>query len=85
MSKSSRKFLQRVVHREIRTHYTVSEMLECGHRFESLSLLADPLTAKHRDCAKCAQLVSAALPPKKPATSVTGKTAESQRKERHVK
>ena len=80
MSKSSRQFLQQVEFREIKTLYSVSEMLSCGHRFESLSLLADPLTAKHRVCEKCAQLVSAALPPKKPATSVTGKTVESQRK-----
>jgi len=55
--------LRRVVLREIRTLYVVSEMLECGHRFDSETLLADPLVAKHRSCAKCAALI--ALPPNK--------------------
>jgi hypothetical protein len=65
---SNSRFLMRVVAREVRTLYTVSEMLECGHRYESLALLSDPLTAKHRICAKCAQAL--AIPPKKPSTSV---------------
>lgn len=65
----SRLFLQRVVHRDVRTHYTISEVLECGHRFESLMLLSDSLVAKHRICEKCAQ--AAALPAKKSPASVT--------------
>jgi len=53
---------QKVLYREITTYYGVSEMLECGHRYESLTLLADSLVAKHRVCPKCQQ----ALPQKKP-------------------
>jgi len=68
MPPSNRSFLKQVVQRDIRTFFSISEMLECGHSFESLTLLADPLTAKHRVCPKCAQ--AAALPPKKPVTSV---------------
>ena len=66
MEQSSR-FLRKVLHREVRTHYTISEMLECGHRFESLTLMGDSLTAKHRTCPKCAQAIS--LPLRKPAAS----------------
>lgn len=58
---ANRKFLRRVTDRQIQTYATVSEMLECGHRNE-VHPLADPLTAKHRQCDKCAKLV--ALPPK---------------------
>lgn len=58
------RYLRRVSHRFVRTHYTISEMLECGHRFESLVLLTDPLTAKWRTCPQCAKQV--ALPEKKP-------------------
>jgi hypothetical protein len=63
MEKRSPRQLRRVTHREIRTFYEISEMLECGHRYESLSLLSDPLIAKHRDCQACA-----ALPLKKPVS-----------------
>ena len=76
MRKASRP-LQRVVHREVRTHYTVTEILECGHRYDSLALLADPLTAQRRACPQCAQ--AAALPPKKPATSVRSQWLRSNR------
>jgi hypothetical protein len=61
---SSRQFLTRIIHRDVKTHYTISEVLECGHRYESLTLLSDPLVAKHRICEKCAQVA------KKPSTSV---------------
>ena len=75
---SNRSLLRQVIHREIRTHFTVSEMLECGHRFESLSLLADPLTAKHRACPKCAEHAGTeSLPPKKPSVSAPGVTCEA--------
>jgi hypothetical protein len=67
MSNSS-QYLRLIVCREIRTFYSVSEMLDCGHRFESEVLLADPLIAKRRSCAKCASL--SATSPKKPAQSV---------------
>lgn len=61
---SSRAFLQRVVHREIKTHYSVSEMLECGHYHESLGMVAaDPLTAKYRVCQKCATRFAEKKPP----------------------
>jgi hypothetical protein len=63
--KRTHRQLRQVVQRDIQTHYTVSEVLECGHRFESLTLLGDPLTAKRRVCPACEQLI--ALPPKKPA------------------
>jgi hypothetical protein len=67
---SSRQFLRKIEFREIRTFYTVSEMLECGHRFESEVLfLADPLVAKHRVCPKCAQAASLLEVPKKPSGS----------------
>jgi hypothetical protein len=73
----SRKFLQRVVFRQITTLFTVSEMLECGHRFESLGLVGgDPLIAKHRSCSKCASL--SALPPKKPVTSIGVRGCQSK-------
>lgn len=63
MSPASRS-LKRVVHREVKTHYIVSEMLECGHYYESLGMqAADPLIAKHRVCQRCAKI--ATLPPKK--------------------
>ena len=64
MGRSSH-FRQRVVHREVKTHYTISEMLECGHRHESLMLLADSLTARHRVCEKCASTAQ-----KKPSASI---------------
>jgi hypothetical protein len=63
--------LKRVVCRDVRTHYTISEMLECGHRYESLALLADPLIAKRRACPKCCLVASP--PPKKPAISERAK------------
>jgi hypothetical protein len=68
MSSSSHQFLRRIEFREVRTFYSICEMLECGHRFESEVLLADPLIAKHRICQQCARAV--ALPPKKPVTKV---------------
>ena len=58
---------QKVLHRDIHTFYSVSEVLACGHRYESLTLLADSLTAKHRTCPKCAQSIPVA--PKKPSAS----------------
>jgi hypothetical protein len=61
-------FLRKVVHRDVRTLYSISELLECGHRYEPLSLLADSLTASKRECRQCAALV--ALPPSKPSSSV---------------
>ena len=77
---SSSRFLQRVEFREIKTFFTVSEMLECGHRFESLGQVgADPLTARHRVCQKCAQAASL-LPPKKPAQAVPREPAWRARK-----
>jgi hypothetical protein len=57
MPASKREFLRRVVQREIRTSYSVSETLECGHRYESLKLLADSLTANHRECVECSRQV----------------------------
>lgn len=73
MKESSRKFLRRVIQRDIRTHYTVSEMLECGHYFESFGMIAaDPLTAKHRNCQKCAKQFSELT--KKPPTPVPSPT-----------
>jgi hypothetical protein len=59
--------LKRVIHRDVTTHYSISEMLECGHRYESLALLADPLIAKHRVCYTCARDAAGPvpLPPKK--------------------
>jgi len=81
----SNQFLQRVIHREIRTFYSISEMLECGHRFESLGLLADPLTARHRICPKCQAkcapktIQPLACVPKKPSASIFPHTAERTR------
>jgi hypothetical protein len=66
---SSHQFLRQIVCREIRTLYTVSEMLECGHRFESLTLLTDPLVAKRRVCPTCSQAASLLEISKKPSGS----------------
>ena len=60
-----RQFLRQIVCREIKTLYTVSEMLECGHRFESETLLADALIAKRRICPKCGQAAASLEIPKK--------------------
>ena len=62
--------LRQILHREIRTFYVVAELLDCGHRFESEILLADPLVAKRRICPKCAQIIMQALPPKKSSVSI---------------
>jgi hypothetical protein len=65
--------LQRVVFREIIPLYRVSEMLECGHRFESEILLADPLIAKYRHCQQCSPVFQSShtsTPRKKPSQSV---------------
>jgi hypothetical protein len=48
--------LRRVIHREVKTYYTISEILDCGHRFENLLLAADPLIARHRACPRCAMM-----------------------------
>jgi hypothetical protein len=65
----STRHLRQVIQRDVRTHYTISEVLECGHRYESLVLLSDSLTAKYRTCITCAKQMSPALPPAKPAMS----------------
>ena len=57
------KFLRKVLHRDVKTFYTISEVLECGHRFDGLTLLADPLVAKYRSCPACAKAIQ--FPPKK--------------------
>jgi len=63
-----KRYLRKIAYREVKTFFSVSEMLECGHRFESLGqVAADPLTARHRVCAQCANAI--ALPPKKPSAS----------------
>jgi hypothetical protein len=72
---SSHQFLRQIVCREIRTLYTVSEMLECGHRFESLTLLTDPLVAKRRVCPTCSQAASLLEIPKKPSGSTKSNPA----------
>jgi hypothetical protein len=59
---SSKHFLRRVAHREIKTYAFVSEVLECGHR-KDVQPEADPLTAKLRHCEQCAKAVLE--PPKK--------------------
>jgi hypothetical protein len=64
---ASGRVMQRVVFREVKTFYSISEMLECGHRVENFGMVqADPLTAKHRNCPQCEK----ALPQKKPVASV---------------
>ena len=79
---SSHQFLRKVVCREIRTLYSVSEMLECGHRFESLSLLTDPLVAKHRVCPTCSQAASLLEVPKKPSGSTKSPVVSIQADDR---
>ena len=67
---SSHQFLRKIEFREARTFYSICEVLECGHRYESLSLLADPLTAKRRVCPTCSQAASLLEVPKKSPGSV---------------
>jgi hypothetical protein len=81
---SSHQFLRQIVCREIRTLYSVSEMLECGHRFESLSLLSDPLIAKRRVCPVCSQAASLLQIPRKPPGSTKSASASVEQKNTRV-
>lgn len=65
----NRPLLRQVIHREVKTHYTISEILECGHRYESLALMGDPLVAKRRACRQCTQALQVLCGGKKPAQS----------------
>lgn len=53
--------------------FHVCETLECGHRLTVYIHDLEPLTAKRRRCREC---LEAALPPKKPASSVGPDSAE---------
>jgi hypothetical protein len=71
------QLLRKVAYREVKTFFSVSEMLECGHRFETLGQVGcDPLTAKHRHCAKCA---AALLALKKPSSSLPSASSQGDR------
>ena len=69
-----RRHLRQVIHREVKPYYEISEILECGHRFESLILLADPLIARHRVCPLCVLIADGS---KKPAQSVRSQERRS--------
>ncbi len=75
------RHLQKVIFREVKTFFSVSEMLACGHRVESLGQVsADPLIAKHRICLQCARAASTPTAiPKKPPVRAEARNENDRR------